>query len=607
MKKVSIFLVFLISACGGGGNKEKQIINTNQNNESQISVSGLISNGLSFESQNIKISSSNNNCNFLIENDDLIHLYSSDSKYFSFKNPIVYEGSKDFVIDISTITSEDCQLKTKSIPLRVTKNPTKYEAIPENKVNLKTNFFQVNDIGFGGIVITDRYSATICYPTPNDCMSYEDELFGQDAHNITFGDFNNDGYEDFAIAWALFPHTIEKSKKVNAPINIYLNNQHGSFIEDLDIYSTGSPPTHPFAYRILAKDLNNDGYDDIFAGSMGLQYRSQDYSENYIDPYPHLLLISNGKGELTESSANIIDDNNGEGMLCGFAHDASAGDPDGDGDIDIYACNILLVNDGNAHFTIHPFLNLSWQQSNNYTNPMSSLVVDLNNDGFDELIFWNMDNRTNWQDTNEGYILLSNNSSEIQDWEKVILPAGPFGQNKNKYNHAASGDFNNDGFVDVVVAITRGLPNYYEGAYIQILINNTKGVLIDETSARFPLHHQVRAGKHHGEGNIYVRDMNNDGFLDIIHSTRDWQSPHNGAHIIMNDGYGNFISVPDSDLPNRPFNGGWNQPDVLMKGMPIDIDKSACLDLISVTDSGFSNSDDTRNYLFSLINLKCID
>ena len=28
------------------------------------------------------------------------------------------------------------------------------------------------------------------------------------------------------------------------------------------------------------------------------------------------------------------------GMLCSFAHDASAGDPDNDGDIDIYACNV---------------------------------------------------------------------------------------------------------------------------------------------------------------------------------------------------------------------------------------------------------------------------
>ena len=67
--------------------------------------------------------------------------------------------------------------------------------------------------------------------------------------------------------------------------------------------------------------------------------------------------------------------------------------------------------------------------------------------------------------------------------EKVLED---FGFDKNKYNHAAAGDINNDGFTDVVVAITRDLP-YYEGAYIQILINNGAGELIDMTNSNFSL------------------------------------------------------------------------------------------------------------------------
>ena len=65
------------------------------------------------------------------------------------------------------------------------------------------------------------------------------------------------------------------------------------------------------------------------------------------------------------------------------------------------------------------------------------------------------------------------------------MPTGPsFGENHNKYSHAASGDFNNDGYMDIVVAVTRDDP-YYEGAYIQVLINDGSGELIDETSSRF--------------------------------------------------------------------------------------------------------------------------
>ena len=93
---------------------------------------------------------------------------------------------------------------------------------------------------------------------------------------------------------------------------------------------------------------------------------------------------------------------------------------------------------------------------------MSSLLEDLNNDGFGDLLFWNFDNRSQSSTVKEGYILLSNGTSEIAQWEKVALPAGPFGYNHNKYNHAVSADFNGDGFKDVAVAITRDLP-YYEG------------------------------------------------------------------------------------------------------------------------------------------------
>ena len=597
MKKVSIFCVFFLIACGGGSTP-----NPNEDNF-EIFVTGLNLSGFSFDKQNISLSSDNNNCRYRVNNDDLIHLSSTNNRDFSFRNPIIYSNSENFDLFLSTIPAGNCMSASKTISVTVNKFPTQYDAFPANIPDLSTNYYKVNDIGFGGIVVTDRFSATICYPTVNDCETWENTLFGQDAHNMTTGDFNGDGLEDFVVAWALFPHTIEKDQKVNAPINIYLNDKSGRFKEDLSIYNSGEAPTHPFAYRLLAEDFNNDGFDDLFAGSMGIQYRGQDYSQNYINPYPHLLMLSNSNGKLVESSSNIIDDNDGKGMLCGFAHDASAGDPDNDGDIDIYACNVLLINDGIGNFSIHPYINFNWQINNQYGNPMSSLMIDLNNDDYDDLVFWNFDNRQFWSDADEGYILLSNGSADIQSWKKVSLPTGPFGENKNKYNHAASEDFNNDGFKDVVVAVTRDDP-YYEGAYIQVLINDGTGKLFDETSSRFP--NQFRADKHHGEGNIYVRDMNNDSYIDIIHSTRDYESGYHGAHIAINDGYGNFISAANADLPYRPDSGG-NLYDMLMKGLPINADNSECLDLISVTDVGWGdNEEDTRNYLFTLINLKCI-
>ena len=597
-----ILSIIAISSCGGGSSNDMEPLN--------ISISGLKTNSLGYEKQEISVTSNYPDCLYQIvqtetdsDNQNLLHISSYDSKKFNFRNPITYSDSSIIDFTVNSIPSLSCPEGFITQQINVSKYPTAYDLTPLNTDSLSTDSFQINDIGFGGIVITDRFSATICYPTPNDCVTYQNELFGQDAHNMTFGDFNGDGFEDFVVAWAIFPHTIEQEKKIKAPINIYLNNGDGRFAEDLNIYETGEAPRIPFAYRTLAADFNGDGIDDIFSGSMGVQYRDEDYSENYIRYYPHLLMLSNSAGKFVDASLNIEHLNNEMGQ-CGFAHDASFGDPDGDGDLDIYACNILNINDGDGNFKIHEYINMSWSfdAMNQYGNPMASLLVDLNNDSFDDIVFWNFDNREWWSDAEEGYILLSNGTKTIQDWEQISLPQGPFGYNHNKYNHAAFGDLNNDGFNDVVVAVTRDLP-YYEGAYIQVLLNDGKGQLIDETDKRFK--DQPRVETHHGEGNIYLRDMNQDGFLDIVHSTRDYFTEFHGAHIAINDGTGVFNSLPNSVLPKRP-DKGFNNHHELMKGLTINADNEACLDLISVTDAGFGNEGvETTNFLFTIINKKC--
>jgi len=600
---IIVLILFFTSTCSNSGSSD---MNINFPSLS-INVSGLESPSVSYQKQILDVTSNNSNCNFEISllNSDFHNIHfvkTSDNRKFEFRNPIINSNQENFILKVSSIQNADCPMAVNELNLSVVKYPTKYNLIPENIDKLKTNFYQISDIGFDGIIIKDTFSATECYPTPNDCTFYDNQLFGQDAHNMIVGDFNGDGFEDFAVAWTFFPHTIDPDQKINAPINIYLNNGEGRYEENLNIYTNNEPPEHPFAYRMIAADFNNDGIDDIFAGSMGIQYRSSDYSENYINPHPHLLLLSNSEKKFEDASHKIEDRNNGNGQLCNFAHDASAGDPDGDGDTDVYACNILNINDGNGNFVMHEYINLEWQRENKYGNPMSSLMTDLNNDSFDDIIFWNFDNRSTWSDVDEGYILLSNNSSDIKNWSRLVLPSGPFGFDRNKYNHAASGDLNNDGFEDVVVSITRDLP-YYEGAYIQILINDGNGELLDMTNTNFPA--QPRSDSHHGEGNIYLRDMNLDGNLDIIHSTRDYSSGYHGAHIAINDGNGNFLSMDNSDLPMRPDPGN-NNYDYLMKALPLNIDNEGCLDFISVTDVGWENSsEETSNYFFSVLNVNC--
>jgi hypothetical protein len=154
--------------------------------------------------------------------------------------------------------------------------------------------------------------------------------------------------------------------------------------------------------------------------------------------------------------------------------------------------------------------------------------------------------------------------------------------------------------MDVVVAVTRDIP-YYEGAYIQILLNDTNGNLIDVTESNFQ--NQIREATHHGEGNIYLRDFDLDGDLDIFHSTRDY-TEINGAHIVINNGNGVFTSLEDTHLPKRPVKDSFSSNKSIAKGLPINLDDEGCLDLVSAADV-WGDSNKTANYLYSLININC--
>ena len=216
------FLLLLVS-CGGGGAESNESLGTQTAVE--ISVVGLKLDSFGYEIQNVNVSSNLTNCTYSIVQNDVdpnlsfLHVKTENNRDFSFRNPIVYGEEQNVTFTVQTVPSSDCQSGSKEYEIRLERYPTLFEAIPTNWSELSTSYFQANDIGLGGIVVTDRFTSTICYPTANDCSSHTNELFGQDAHNMTVGDFNGDGYEDFVVAWALFPHTIEPSQKINAPIN----------------------------------------------------------------------------------------------------------------------------------------------------------------------------------------------------------------------------------------------------------------------------------------------------------------------------------------------------------------------------------------------------
>ena len=426
----------------------------------------------------------------------------------------------------------------------------------------------------------------------NNTMNYFTYPYIYMGGGVSVGDINNDNLDDIFFTGNM------------AQNRLYLNK--GNLVFDDITLSAGVGGNDKWYTGSTMVDINNDGYLDIYVSVAGL-----DGVKN------NELLINNGDNTFTEMASEYGIDDIGNSVQATFF------DYDKDGDLDLYVANYPMTPfDAPSSYYYYKMQNSEdYETDNLYRNDgssfkrvtedaglrtygltLSATVGDLNNDSYDDIIFWNFDNRSSWSSSDEGYILLSNGSSKIENWTKIPLPAGPFGFDKNKYNHAAAGDINNDGFMDVVVAITRDLP-YYEGAYIQILLNNGLGELIDVTESSFS--DQSRSTTHHGEGNIYLRDMNLDGNLDIVHSTRDYNSGYHGSHIAINDGMGEFTSIENSKLPDKP-DPGFNNYDFLMKALPINADDEACLDFISVTDAGWENNqNETSNYFFTVLNTNC--
>jgi hypothetical protein len=247
-------ILIIINSCSSGSSSPED----SSTPELVISYSNLI-NLKSYELINFSISS-NLNCEFNISSDDIYWVKTANNQDFSFRAPVTMQVSEIKNLTVTSISSSECPYKSETISFEVNRNPDLLKFLPSpqpiNEDETKSDFFVSHGLGFGGLEISDTYSATICYPTPDDCTTYENELFGQDAHNMAIGDFNGDGLEDIVIAWAIFPHTVELSQKINAPVEIYLNDGQGNLFEDKAIYQSGQSPTHPAPYRIAIDDFN---------------------------------------------------------------------------------------------------------------------------------------------------------------------------------------------------------------------------------------------------------------------------------------------------------------------------------------------------------------
>lgn len=442
--------------------------------------------------------------------------------------------------------------------------------------DLAKTHFRMGHFGFTAISSTEMASP-FCYPTPSDC--YESaNTFAPAPHNAIHGDFNGDGYEDLAISWIYNIHTIPRFE-TPSHIRFYLNDGTGKLISTPSIYKDNIMPLRHYIYRLSVADFNGDGFDDLFAGTMGVIKRIKDIG--YITEYePHVLLLSDGEGKLYDASTNIEGQElGGLIMEASFAHTNSVGDINCDGHPDIYAGGILLINDGSGFFT-NDTNDLPNSLSVRASRPWSaSTIADFNLDGCGDLAAYDLDGN------GHAWISVEGHYKKRKIVELNILHN--YGADNMKANDMVAGDLDGDGIPELVVTIHRKKP-YYLGRRVAVL-KYVNGSFTD-VSKKSIYDPRDKEGQNylqaHGAGSIKLLDQDDDGDLDIIDSHGgSWEENGRfGITIFTNDSRGKFEMIPQDKmvmLQEHMISGMEANRVTLGYGYPINLDNLSGLDYVS--------------------------
>jgi enediyne biosynthesis protein E4 len=236
------------------------------------------------------------------------------------------------------------------------------------------------------------------------------------------------------------------------PSWLYHNNGDGTFT---DVSRQAGIAEHPGkAWGVVATDVNNDGWMDLFVAN---------------DTMANFLFINRGRGRFEEAglAAGVAYDEMGEARS-GMGVDSA--DYDQDGWMDLFVANIdhqeyaLYHNDHDGTFDnvadsngigAKTFLMSGWGLK----------FFDFDNDGNLDLIVANghPDDHIHERFANVTYdeplLLFRNTGGPYQRaFGDVSAKGGPAFRQKFAARGLALGDFNNDGAVDVLIAVNNGAP-----------------------------------------------------------------------------------------------------------------------------------------------------
>lgn len=362
-------------------------------------------------------------------------------------------------------------------------------------------------------------------------------------------DFDQDGDLDLVIS-AYNPN-------FPSPVLAFRNNGVGRFTNVTEEVLAGLPVEVTNATNYAVADFNNDGLDDLFIADAGDDYPGP------ITGGQSLILMQTETGQLIDETKTRLPQQKAN------TRNITIGDIDGDGDLDIYLCNLehkigprFYINDGAGYFTEDED-RIPRMISNRMKEYISSLLVDIDNDEDLDLILGGY--RGLYQDT----ILFNDGEGVFTEAPTYSLPTRLGGSSAQTIAIGAA-DFDKDGWQDLVMS------THVDRQYnpnLQLFFNNGDGTFRDETG-RIEQAWDSYLVPDCGTGyqtyltKLWIVDANNDGWPDILS-----QGAVCLMHVLFESSMGESFSIMDS-YREYPALGGYGPL------IPGDLDNDGIMDMI---------------------------
>ena len=407
----------------------------------------------------------------------------------------------------------------------------------------------------------------------NDLLRFK----GQEASDFTgysvasAGDFDGDGYEDVLIGAPYYG-----SNNTGAAYLICGDSSplESITLSDANFIFEGEEANDYAGWSVSsAGDVNNDGYDEILIGApyAGIGDNGAAY------------LVFGGQGCSGTSTINLTNANvkfTGEQIsdLAGYQV-AGGGDFNNDGlaDMLIGAPKNGVGNNGAAYLLVgvadyaNDSITLNLSKANikyigvgNSDEAGTSVAFagDVNGDGYADLLigapYLDGLNKINNAASNIGasYLLYGSQYIDGSYYLNVVANATYIGEEANDnagYSVASAGDFNGDGYSDILIGAKGFGTGDYGKAY---LINGGASMsAMNLVNADIEINNDTsNIGDTAGRTVASAGDIDNDGYSDILIATNDYSNNNTGA-VYLFKGHNIVIDELQLSAANKKYTG----------------------------------------------------